>query len=107
MRSQKNLTRKRNKIPPSVAEQGVNVLEFLIEAGGARKTKKISEETIEWSWFTDSAYSLRFSLATSYSLQNTGMMEPSLSVALMLSRHAVEPFVWTMLTSDNSTSEQK
>jgi len=47
MRSQKNLTRKRNKIPPSAAEQGVNVLEFLIEAGGARKTKKISEETIE------------------------------------------------------------
>lgn len=41
MKHSRNTTRKRNvKVPPVIAEQGVNLLQLLVEAGGARKTRR-------------------------------------------------------------------
>jgi hypothetical protein len=41
MRNHRNKTRKRTvKVPPAIAEQSVNLLQLLVEAGGARKTRR-------------------------------------------------------------------
>ena len=37
MHTRKN---KKIKIPPEIAEQGINLLELLVEAGGKRKTRR-------------------------------------------------------------------